>query len=102
MPLESLVPSIVASFARRFTEAELDTAITQVAEAYLTSSFTNLSVLGMSTGQNGERIDIIMQTLEAARAMLLAEQGGDDAAAVALDSIKPLGVGFDFSRRHIE
>jgi hypothetical protein len=84
--------------------AELDTAIAQLAEAFLTSQFSNISVLGMSTGQNGDRADLILQTLEAARQMKVEADPttGDAAAAIALDAKTPLGVNFDFSPRQIE
>ena len=101
---ESIVPAIVASFSRRHTLAELDTAIAQLAEAFLPSQYANISVLGMSTGQNGDRADTILQTLEAARQMKLEADPttGEEAAAIALDAKTPLGVNFDFSQRQIE
>ena len=96
-------PTIVASFARRYSVEELDTAIGQLAEAFLTSQFSNMSVLGMSTGQDGSRADTILQTLEMARQMKLEEEDSSgDTAAIALDAKSPLGVGFDFSSRQIE
>ena len=104
MPRESIVPAIVASFARRNTIEDLDTAIAQLAEAFLTSSFGSLNVLGMSVGQNGERADIILQTLEAARQIKVEEDPDTGAAdaAIALDKLQPLGTGFDFSGTCIE
>jgi len=100
---ESPNPAIVASFCRRYTIEDLDTAIGQLSEAFLTSQFSNISVLGMNTGQDGSRADTILQTLEMARQMKLEEEDSSgDTAAIALDAKSPLGVGFDFSSRQIE
>ena len=101
---ESPIPAIVASFCRRYTIEDLDTAIGQLSEAFLTSQFSNMSVLGMSTGQDGSRADTILQTLEMARQLKIEQDPdtGADAAAIALDAKSPLGVGFDFSSRQIE
>ncbi len=102
MPRESIIPAIVDSFARRYTIEQLDEAIGQLGEAFLTSSFNNLSVLGMSTGQNGDRADAILQTLEAARQIKLeAEDTTGETTAAALDAKPPLGTGFDYSNRQI-
>lgn len=97
-------PTIVASFARRYSVEELDTSISQLSEAFLTSQFSNISVLGMNTGQDGSRADVILQTLEAARQLKIEQDPdtGEEAAAIALDAKSPLGVGFDFSCRQIE
>lgn len=101
---ESPNPAIVASFCRRYTIEDLDTAIGQLSEAFLTSQFSNISVLGMNTGQDGSRADTILQTLEMARQMKLEEDPstGEEVANIALDAKSPLGVGFDFSSRQIE
>ncbi len=99
---ESPSPVIVASFARTHSEAELGTAITQLSEAFLTGSFQNLSVLGMSIGSDPAQATLILETMEAARTKLL--QDADLSGAVEdvnLDAIRPLGHGFDFSGRMI-
>ena len=103
MPLESVDPAIVRSFARRNTVEDLDIAIGQVAEAVLTGAFSNLSVLGMTASISADRADITLKTLEAARQIKLEEEDTTgQATADALDAISPMSHGLDFSRRRIE
>ena len=101
---QSVNPIIVASYARRKSIEDLDAAIDELSEAFLTSQLSNISVLGLNTGQNGEQAEIVFQTLEMARQLKIEQDPdtGADAAAIALDAKSPLGVGFDFSSRQIE
>ncbi len=92
-------PVIVASFARTHSEAELNTAITQLSEAFLTGSFQNLSVLGMSIGSDPAQASLILETMEAARTKLLQDADATGAVEeVNLDAIKPLGHEIRFNR----
>ena len=94
-------PVVVAQYARRLSVEELDDAIAQVADAYLTSSVTSVSVLGLQTGQDPAQTELLLRTLEAARSSLL-ESADADVASVAIDAVKPFSHGLDFSRRPIE
>ena len=99
---ESPSPTIVASFARTHSVETLDIAITQLSEAFLTGSFQNLSVLGMSIGSDPAQASLILETMEAARTKLLQDDDTTGAAEdINLDARKPLGHGFDFSGRMI-
>jgi hypothetical protein len=100
MPRETPSPVIVASFARTHSIEQLDTAIAQLSEGVLTGQFQNLSVLGMSIGNDPKQATLILETMEAARNKATAE--ADEAVGdIALDDIKPLGHGMDFSGRLI-
>ena len=101
MPRQPINPTIVKSFADDTSEEDLDLAIRQLREAYLSSSFQNLSVLGVNVGQNKDDVENILETLSAAK--VLKQETADTAlAAMNLDARGPLGTGFDFSCRHIE
>lgn len=103
MPRESVNPSIVRSFARRYSVEELDSAISDLAEALLTSSVANVNVLGMSVAINGSEAERMMETLEAAReAKLALEDTSGVATETALDAIAPMAPQIDFSHRRIE
>ena len=96
--------TIVESYARIFSIEDLDAGILELATAFRTSQFSNISVLGMSTGQNGDQATIVFKTFELARKLKLSQDPdtGEEATNIALDAKSPLGVGFDFSCRQIE
>ncbi len=98
---ESASPSIIRLFARRHSVEELDEALSQLSEAFLTSSFSSINVLGSSVSLNRSDTETLLETIEAARAMRM-ETESPETAAVNLDAISPLGIGFDFSSRRIE
>ena len=101
---QAVNPILVASYARRKSVEDLDVAIEELSNAFLTSQFSNISVLGLNTGQNGEQAEVVFQTLEQARQMKLEmdPDTGAEAVAIALDAKSPLGISFDFSSRQIE
>lgn len=80
----------------------MNTAIAQLSEAFLTGSFQNLSVLGMSIGSDPAQATLILETMEAARTKLIQDADTTGASEdINLDAIKPLGHGMDFSGRMI-
>ena len=96
-------PSIVASFARRYTLLEIEEAVGQLQEAILTGVYASLSILGVSTSINAAQAETNLKTLEAARSKKLADADATgEAEAIRLDALKPLGTGLDFSLRRIE
>lgn len=99
---ESPSPTIVQSYAEDFTAVELTTRITALREAFETSSFSSLGVLGLNVGQDGERTEVLLATmLEARKIRLQADDTSGATEDVNLDARKPLGHGFDFSGRMI-
>ncbi len=98
---ESASPIIIRSYARRYSVEELDEAIGELSEAFITSSFSSINVLGSSVSLSRNDTETLLETIEAARAMRL-ETESPETVAVNLDAIPPLGIGFDFSSRRIE
>lgn len=95
-------PTVVQSYAEDFTVVELNTRIVALREAFETSSFSSLGVLGLNVGHDGERTELLLETMLAARK--IRTQADDATGAVEdvnLDARKPLGHGFDFSGRMI-
>lgn len=95
-------PVIVASYVRQFSVEQLDGLITEVGAAYLTSSITTVTALGITTGSDPAQTALVLATLEAARTARVIVAGGAAAAAAALDAIPAMSHGLDFSRRGIE
>lgn len=96
-------PTIVAHYVRRYSLDELEDAIGEVSQAYLTSSITTVTALGITTGSNPEQTSLVLATLEAARAAkLLTEDTTGTATATALDAVPAMSHGLDFSRRALE
>ncbi len=98
---ESASPTIIRSYARRYSVEELDEAISELSEAFITSSFSSINVLGSSVSLSRNDTETLLETIEAARAMRL-ETESPETVPVNLDAVSPLGIGFDFSSRRIE
>jgi hypothetical protein len=96
-------PIIVAHYVRRYSLDELEDAIGEVSQAFLTSSITTVTALGITTGSDPAQTTLVLATLEAARsAKLLAADPTGTTAATALDATPPMSHGLDFSRRCME
>ncbi len=98
---ESASPAAIRSFARAHSVEELDDALAQIREAFLSSSFSSINVLGTSVSLSRSDTETLLETIESARAMRM-ETESPETVAVNLDAISPLGIGFDFSSRRIE
>ncbi len=98
---ESASPAIIRSYARRYSVEELDEAISELSEAFITSSFSSINVLGSSVSLSRNDTETLLETIEAARAMRL-ETESPETVAVNLNAVSPLGIGFDRSCLQIE
>lgn len=98
---ESASPIIIRSYARRYSVEELDEAIGELSEAFITSSFSSINVLGSSVSLSRNDTETLLETIEAARAMRM-ETENPETVDVNQDAISSIGIGFDFSSRRIE
>ena len=96
-------PTIVAHYVRHYSLDELEDAIGEVSQAFLTSSMTTVTALGITPGSDPAHTLHVLATLEAARtAKINAEDSTGTTAATTLDATAPLSHGLDFSRRCLE
>lgn len=104
MAIDPLDPVLIASYARRFTVEQLDSAITAVSEAIESGVFQNLSVLGMNVSYSPEQALQNLARYEKARQTRLEadEDTGEATAEQNLDARQPLGHELRFNCRQIE